>query len=64
MQRRFLGNPPVCAGCGAGHSHQCGSLVQCHVLREQAVQNLKSRLFFGLQSHILHEVSVTFMLAS
>ena len=28
------------------HSNQSGSLVQCHVLREQAVENLKSRLFF------------------
>ena len=64
MQRRFPCNPPVCAGCGAGHSHQSGGLVQCHVLREQAVENLESRLFFGFQSHILHEVSVTFMLAS
>ena len=46
------------------HSHQSDGLVQCHVLREQAVENLESRLFFGLQSHILHEVSVTFVLAS
>ena len=51
-------------GVARAHSHQSGSLVQCHVLREQAVENLKSRLFLGSQSHILHEVSVTFMLAS
>ena len=50
-------------GVAWAHSKQSGSLVPCHVLREQAVENLKSRLFFGLQCHILHEVSVTFMLA-
>ena len=51
-------------GVAWAHSNQSGSLVQCHVLREQAVENLKSRLFFGFQCHILHEASVTFMLAS
>ena len=59
------GKPSEYAGVWAwAHSNQNGSLVQCHVLREQAVENLKSRLFFGLQCHILHEVSVIFMLAS
>ena len=42
--------------------HRC--LVQRHMLRLQAVQNLKSRLFFGGHCHILHGVNVTFMLAS
>ena len=51
-------------GVARAHSHQSGSLVQCHVLREQAVENLESRLFLGIQCHILHEVNVTFMLAS
>ena len=52
------------AGVAWAHSHQSGSLVQGHMLREQAVENLESRLFLGSQSHILHEVSVTFLLAS
>ena len=60
--------PPVirqyAAGVAWAHSHQSGGLVQCHVLREQTVENLESRLFLGSQSHILHEVSVTFLLAS
>ena len=51
-------------GVAWAHSNQSGSLVQCHVLREQAVQNLESRLFFRSQSHILHGVNVTFLLAS
>ena len=50
-------------GVARAHSHQSGGLVQRHVLREQVVENLESRLFFGFQSHIIHEVSVTFMLA-
>ena len=45
------------------YSHKCRGLFQRHLLRQQAVENLKSRLFFGLQCHILHEASVTFLLA-
>ena len=45
-------------------AHQCSGLIQRHVLRQQAVQNLKSGLFFGGQCHILHRGNVTFMLAS
>ena len=45
-------------------TQQRGCLVQRHMLRQQAVQNLKSRLFFGGHCHILHGVNVTFMLAS
>ena len=60
--------PPVirqdAAGVAWAHSHQSGGLVQGHMLREEAVENLKSRLLLGSQSHILHEVSVTFLLAS
>ena len=39
-------------------------LVQCHVLGEQTVQNLESCLFFLRQSHILHDVNLTFLLAN
>ena len=46
------------------HSQQSSRLTQGDVLREEAVQNLKSGLFFLRQCHILHRVSVTFMLAS
>ena len=59
--------PVICQyapGVARAHSHQFSRLVQCHVLREKAVKNLESRLFLGIESHILHEVSVTFMLAS
>ena len=45
-------------------AHQCSGLIQCHVLSEQAVQNLNPCLFFLSQSHILHDVNLTFMLAS
>ena len=48
----------------SGDTHQGGRLVQCHVLIEQTVQDLKSCLFFWIQSHILHTVNMTFMLAS
>ena len=41
---------------------KCGCLVQRHVLSQQAVQNLKSRLFFCRQSHILHRGNVTLYL--
>ena len=41
------------------HSHQCSRLVQSYMLCQQAVHNLESRLFFGLQSHILHMLNVT-----
>ena len=41
-------------GVAWADTHQSGSLIQRHVLREQAVENLESRLFFGFQSHILH----------
>ena len=51
-------------GVPSGDTHQRGCLIQCHVLREQTVQNLKSGLFFWIQSHILHTVNMTFMLAS
>ena len=51
-------------GVARAHSHQSGGLVQCHMLSKQTVENLESRLFLGIQSHILHEVSVTFLLAS
>ena len=51
-------------GVASGDTHQRGCLVQCHVLSEQTVQNLKSGLFFWSQSHILHTVNMTFMLAS
>ena len=45
-------------------THQRSGLIQRHMIRKQAVQNLKSRLFSGGQSHILHRWNVTFMLAS
>ena len=45
-------------------SHQFSRLVQGNVLREQTVQNLKSCLFFLSQSHFIHGVNVTFLLAS
>ena len=51
-------------GVPSGDTHQRGCLIQCHVLSEQTVQNLKSGLFFWIQSHILHTVNMTFMLAS
>ena len=51
-------------GAASGDTHQRGCLVQCHVLSEQTVQNLKSCLFFLRQSHILHEVNLTFLPAS
>ena len=51
-------------GVASGDTHQHGCLVQRHVLIEQTVQNLKSCLFFLSQSHILHAVNMTFMLAS
>ena len=51
-------------GVAWAHSHQRGCLVQCHVFCEQAVEDLESRLFFGRQSHILHKLNVTFLLAS
>ena len=51
-------------GVPSGDTHQRGCLVQCHVLSEQTVQNLNSCLFFLSQSHILHTVNMTFMLAS
>ena len=58
------GKPPNAPGVPSGDTHQRGCLIQCHVLREQTVQNLKSGLFFWIQSHILHTVNMTFMLAS
>ena len=51
-------------GAARAHSHRFSRLVQRHVLREEAVQDLKSGLFFRGQSHILHGANVTFMLAS
>ena len=50
-------------GVASGDTHQRGCLLQCHVLSQQTVQNLKSCLFFLSQSHILHTVNMTFMLA-
>ena len=51
-------------GMSGAQSHKRRRLVQCHVLGHQTVQNLESRLFSGYQSHILHGVNVTFLLAS
>ena len=51
------------AGVACSDTHQLGRLIQCNLLRQQAVQNLKSRLLFRGQSHILHSVNVTFLLA-
>ena len=51
-------------GVAGADTHERGCLVQCHVLSQQAVENLKSRLFFGSQCHILHWGTVTFLLAS
>ena len=48
----------------SGYTHQGSRLVQRHVLIEQTVQDLKSGLFFWIQSHILHTVNMIFMLAS
>ena len=42
------------AGVAVSYSHQLGCLVQGHVLFCQAVENLKSALFFWGQCHILH----------
>ena len=50
-------------GVSGADTHQRGRLIQGRVLRQQAVENLESRLFFGSQCHILHGVNVTFMLA-
>ena len=51
-------------GVAGADSHQFSRLVQGNVLGEDAVENLKSGLFFRSQSHILHWVNVTFLLAS
>ena len=51
-------------GVASGDTHQRGCLVQCHMLSEQTIQNLKSCLFLLSQSHILHDVHLTFLLAS
>ena len=51
-------------GVARADSHQFNRLVQGNVLGEEAVQDLKSGLFFLSQSHIFHGVNVTFMLAS
>ena len=60
--------PPVslqyASGVSHGNPHEFSRLVQGHLLRKQVVENLESRLFFGLQYHILHGVNVTFLLAS
>ena len=52
------------AGVACADTHQLGRLIQHHLLCQQTVQNLDSQLFFWRQCHILHAVSVTFMLAS
>ena len=44
---------------GDWHPH-----AERHALWQQAVRDLKSRLFRGIQSHILHWGKVTFMLVS
>ena len=51
-------------GVPGADPHERGCLVQGHVFGQQAVQDLKSGLFFGSQRHILHRGNVTFMLAS
>ena len=51
-------------GVARADSHQSDCLVQGNVLGEEAVQDLKSGLFFLSQSHILDEVNVPFLLAS
>ena len=51
-------------GVASGDTHQRGCLVQYHVLSEQTVQHLKSCPFFLSKSHILHDVNLTFMLAT
>ncbi len=51
-------------GVASGDTQQRGCLIQCHVLSEQTVQNLKSCWFFLSQNHILHDVNLTFLLAS
>ena len=43
------------SGVPGSDTDKRGCLVQRHVLRQQAVQNLKSRLLFGSQSHIFLE---------
>ena len=47
-------------GVPSGDTHQRGCLIQCHVLSEQTVQNLKSCLFFLTQSRVfgLHRDTV------
>ncbi len=51
-------------GVARADSHQFSRLIQGNVLGEEAVQDLKPCLFFLSQTHILHGVNVTFMLAS
>ena len=51
-------------GVSRADTHECSRLIQRHVLNQQAVEDLESRLFFGRQSHILHKLNVTFLLAS
>ena len=52
------------SGMAAARSRKRSRLIQCHMLRQQAVRSLKPSLFFCRQRHILNEVSVTFLLAS
>ena len=49
-------------GVARADSHQFSRLIQGNVLGEEAVQNLKSGLFFRGQSHIHPMVNVTFLL--
>ena len=49
-------------GVARADTHECSRLIQRHVLSQQAVEDLESRLFFGRQSHILHKMNVTFLL--
>ena len=47
------------AGVAGSYSHQLGCLVQGHVLCCQAVEHMKSALFFWGQCHILHDVTLS-----
>ena len=51
-------------GVSRADTHECSRLIQRHVLSQQAVEDLESRLFFGRQSHIPDKLNVTFLLAS
>ena len=46
-------------GVSGADTHQRGCLIQRHVLSQQTVQNLKSRLFFGIQCHFVLLAMIT-----